>query len=260
MPKKTSSPVTNGAGAPRMIPLVEIKPDPKNVRTKVDDDDDFTELVGSIKERGVLQPILLRPVNPVNGGQKKYQIVAGERRFRAARKAGLTEIPALVREMTDEEALGAQLVENLQRKDLDPLDEADGLLRLKEVRKLEISDIAQRLAKPERYVARRLALTNLIEEARDDLRKGLITLAHALEICRLAPEIQEQALAACYESELVADRNRQTHRYLPDKTKPPLHVRYLQEYLRTHVFLNLNNYVELTEFSRLLLVLEPVRL
>jgi hypothetical protein len=133
-------------------------------------------------------------------------------RFRAARQAGLTEIPALVRDMTDEEALGAQL-ENLQRKDLHALDEADGLLRLKEVQKLGISDIAQRLAKSEQYVARRLALTNLIEEARDDLREHRITLAHALEICRLAPEVQARALNACYESKIVFDRIKQTNSY-----------------------------------------------
>ncbi len=184
----------------------------------------------------MLQAILVRPVKPSNGAQAKYQIVAGERRFRAAKRARLTKIPAQVREMTDEEALAAQLVENLQRKDLHPIDEADGLLRLKETQGLEISDIAERLAKPERYVARRLALTNLIEEARTDLRKDRITLAHTLEICRLTPEMQVKALAACYESKMVFDRNKQTYSHLPDKTKPARHVRYLQEYLTTHVY------------------------
>jgi ParB family transcriptional regulator, chromosome partitioning protein len=111
---------------------------------------------------------------------------------------------------------------------------------LKEAQKLSISDIAERLAKPERYVARRLALTNLIEEARDDLRKERITLAHALEICRLAPEMQGQALAACYESKIVFDRNKQTYTHPADKTKPARHVRYLQEYLMANVYLNLH--------------------
>jgi ParB/RepB/Spo0J family partition protein len=240
MPKKTNSPVANNAGVTMMIPLIEIRPDPKNVRTQVVDDDDFAELVESVKAQGVLQAILVRPVKPSNGAQAKYQIVAGERRFRAAKRARLTEIPAQVREMTDEEALGAQLIENLQRKDLHPIDEADGLLRLKETQGLEISDIAERLAKSERYVARRLALTKLIEEARADLRKDRITLAHVLEICRLTPEMQAKALAACYESKMVFDRNKQTYSHLPDKTKPARHVRYLQEYLTTNVYLNLH--------------------
>jgi ParB/RepB/Spo0J family partition protein len=237
--KRKSRPTTHGPGIPRMIPLIEIRPDPNNVRKQFDEDE-IAELAGSIKENGVLQPILLRPVMPSKTSKTKYQIIAGERRYRAARLAGLKEILALVREMNDVEALGAQLVENLQRKDLHPLDEADSLLRLKELEKLGISDIAQRLAKPEQYVARRLSLTNLIEEARADLRKERITLAHALEICRLAPEMQAQALAACYENKIVFDRNKQTYTHPPDKTMPARHVRYLREYLMANVYLNLH--------------------
>jgi ParB/RepB/Spo0J family partition protein len=237
--KRTSRPITHGPGLPRMIPLIEIRPDPNNVRKQFDEDE-IAELAGSIKENGVLQPILLRPVMPSKTNKTKYQIIAGERRYRAARLAGLKEILAIVREMNEVEALGAQLVENLQRKEIHPLDEADSLLRLKEVEKLGISDIAQRLAKPEQYVARRLSLTNLVEEVREDLRKERITLAHALEICRLAPELQAQALAACYESKIVFDRNKQTNTHPPDKTMPARHVRYLQEYLMANIYLNLH--------------------
>jgi ParB family transcriptional regulator, chromosome partitioning protein len=182
--KRMSRTVIHGPGIPRMIPLSEIEPDPNNVRKHIDEND-LAELAGSIMEQGVLHPILVRSVKPSKTSKTKFQIIAGERRYRAARLAGLKEILALISEMNEVEALGAQL-ENLQRKDLHPLDEADSLLRLKEVEKLEISDIAQRLAKTEQYVARRLSLTNLIEEAREDLRSGRISLAHALEICRLA--------------------------------------------------------------------------
>jgi ParB family chromosome partitioning protein len=119
----------------------------------------------------VLQAILVREIAAPKTGKAKYQIVAGERRFRAAKLAGLKEIPAQIKSMTDEEALGDQIVENLQREDVHPLDEADGFLRLKEEMKLGVRDIAERVAKDARYVARRLALTNLIEEARDDLRR-----------------------------------------------------------------------------------------
>jgi ParB family chromosome partitioning protein len=100
----------------------------------------------------VLQAILVREIAAPKSGKAKYQIVAGERRFRAAKLAGLKEIPAQVKSMTDEEALGDQLVENLQREDVHPLDEADGFLRLKEEMKLSVRDIAERLAKDARYV------------------------------------------------------------------------------------------------------------
>jgi len=199
---KKKSETRKHADVTRMIPLIEIEPHPNNVR-KGFDESDLAELAESIKEQGVLQAILVRPVKPSRTSKKKYQIIAGERRFRAAKLAGLKEISARVREMGEEEALSAQLIENVQRKDLHPLDEADGFLRLKEVQKLEIKDIAQRVAKPERYVARRIALTNLIAKARTDLREDRITLAHALDICRLAPEMQSHALAACYESKIV---------------------------------------------------------
>src|SRR5206468_2057377 len=104
-----------------------------------------------------------------------------------------------------------------------PLDEAEGFRRFKEELKLDLRAIAQRVAKDTRYVARRLALTNLIAEAREDFRRELITLAHALEICRLAPEIQTHALAACYESTTAFNRKQQTDELVPDKTRPARH-------------------------------------
>ncbi|MEP7341672.1 MAG: hypothetical protein ABI977_28325, partial [Acidobacteriota bacterium] len=146
---------------------------------------------------------------------------------------------ASIRSMGEDETLSAMLVENLQREDIHPLDEADGFLQLKETQKLSIPDIAQRMAKDKRYVARRFALTNLIEEARDDFRKERITLAHSLEICRLAPEIQTEALAACYEKKTVLDNKKNTYNYLPDKTRPARHVRHLQEWITQNIHLDL---------------------
>jgi ParB family transcriptional regulator, chromosome partitioning protein len=223
----------------RIIPLVEIKASPNNTRGRIDENS-LTGLAASIRKHGVLQAILVRETAAPTPGKAKYQVVAGERRFRAAKLAGLKEIPAQVRSMTDDEALGAQIVENLQREDVHPLDEADGFLRLKEEMKLGVREIAERVAKDASYVARRLALTNLIEEARGDLRKDLITLAHALELCRLAPEIQAEALVACYETKTVYDRNANTYECAPDKTRPAHHVRYLVEWLTRNVHLNLH--------------------
>jgi ParB family chromosome partitioning protein len=234
----------------RMIPLIEIEPSPDNVRKQIDKGS-LNELAESIGKHGVLQSILLRPIETPKASKAKYRIVAGERRFRAAKLAGLKEIPASVRSMNDEEALDAQIVENLIREDVHPLDEAVGFLRLREIQKLELSGIAQRVAKDERYVARRLALTNLIEVAREDYRAERITLAHALEICRLSPEVQAEALAACYERKLCFDRSGQTSSYQPDKEKPARHVRYLQEWLATNVHLNLHQAPFKTDDGRL---------
>ena len=220
------------AGDFRMIALTLIDPPPKNTRTTFKKES-LAELTRSVKEKGIIQPILVRPVGT------RFQIVAGERRFKAANQAGLKEIPASVKNLSDEEALDAQLIENLQREDVHPLDEADGFLRLKNVSQLEISDIAQRLAKDARYVARRLALTDLIEEARDDFRNDLITLAHALEICRLSPELQPFALAACYERKSVWSQKEQTYTHQPDKEKPARHVKFLQAWIEQNIHLNL---------------------
>jgi ParB/RepB/Spo0J family partition protein len=234
----------------QFIPLSEIEPSPNNTRKHINKDK-LVELAGSIRQNSLLQPILVRVIVNPKPGRAKYQIIAGERRFRAAKIARLKEIPAYVKSMGEGAALNAQIVENLHREEIHPLDEADGFLCLKEVEKLGISEVAQRIAKDERYVARRLSLTNLIEEAREDLREERITLAHALEIARLAPEIQVHALAACYERTFVYDREARTNSQKPDKEKPARHVRYLQEWLRTNVHLNLNQAPFKKEDSRL---------
>src|SRR5581483_7064346 len=222
----------------RMIPLDQIEPPARNTRQHINRAK-LKELAADIRRHGVLQAIIVREIKPVTEGGAKYQVVAGERRFRAAKEAGLTEIPAVIRSLDETEALSVQLVENLQREELHPLDEADGFLRLKEEMKLDLRGIAQRVAKDARYVARRLALTNLIEEAREDYRKELITLAHALELCRLAPEIQQEALAACYETKTVFNETTQDYDRMPDKERPAWHVRYLQEWIAQNVHLNL---------------------
>ena len=234
--KKTGA-TTNGAGELRLIRLSEIEPS-DNVR-KSSDKKKYAELLKSVKDKGVLQPILLRPVEAPARGAAKYRIVAGKRRFSAATETGLAEIPAYVKVMSDADALSAQLVENLLREDVHPLDEADGYLRLKDELKLDVRTIAQRVAKDARYVARRLPLTDLIEEAREDFRDERLALGHVLEICRLAPEIQVHALAACYETKSV--RGKDGYDSVPDKTQPARPVGYLQEWIEKNVQLNLQN-------------------
>lgn len=227
----------NGAAALRFIPLADIAPAPHNTRGKIHRAS-LKELTASIRTQGVLQPILVRELPPTNG-HAQFQIVAGERRWRAAQAAGLTEIPATVKAFDETEALRAQLIENLQREDVHPLDEAAGFQRLQTEGELSLRELAAQVAKDVRHVARRLALTNLIAEAQADFRAERITLGHALELCRLAPDIQPYALAACYETRFALPEGEQRAEERSDKTRPARPVHALVEWIASHVHLNL---------------------
>ncbi len=224
-------------GKQKAVPLTQIELPANNTRKEINATK-FKGLVASIKQDGVLQPILLRPLSGSNG-HTRYQIIAGERRFRAAQEAGLSEIPANIRTMDEAQTLSANLTENLQREEIHSLDEAAGFLRMKTELNLDLRAIAQRVAKDVRYVARRMALNDLISEACADLRKERITLAHALEICRLTPEIQPHALAACYEAKYNFNQQTKQREDAPDRTQPVRHVRYLQQWIAENVHLNL---------------------
>lgn len=228
----------NGSGLLQMIPLSSIELLPDNPR-QISDQRKFAELVNSIKQSGVLQPILVREIKQETSAKATFQVIAGERRFRASKQLRLKEIPAQIKTMSDAEALSARLIENLQREDIHPLDEAEGFLRFKVEMKLDIRGISARVGKDARYIARRLALTNLIAETKDDFRKERLTLGHALELSRLAPEIQVDALAACYESKPAPKKQGAGYDYKPDKTRPARSVQYLQGWLTQHVHLNL---------------------
>ncbi|MBA3715798.1 MAG: ParB/RepB/Spo0J family partition protein [Pyrinomonadaceae bacterium] len=201
----------SNAGDFRMIPLAHIIPSSTNPRRQFDAES-IKSLAESIRQHGVLQPILVRQTKATSGEGARFEIVAGERRYQAAKLAERSEIPARVETLSDEEALQVQIIENLQREDVHPLDEAQGFKHLQEVARIGLSDIAQRLARDVRYATRRLALTNLIEDAQTEFCNELITLAHALEICRLSPEIQ--ALAACYERTSRWNQKEQTYTYV----------------------------------------------
>ncbi len=172
----------------RTIPLREIEPDPDQPR-KTFDEESLAELAASIAEHGLLQPIVVRP-KPAGG----YLILAGERRWRACRMAGLTEAPAIVREATDGEALELALVENLQREDLDPVEEACGIRDLMNRCNLTQADAAQRLGKSRSAVANSLRLLNLPPETLELLKSGFLTVGHAKVILGLpTAELQVQA-------------------------------------------------------------------
>ncbi|MCL2538949.1 MAG: ParB/RepB/Spo0J family partition protein [Oscillospiraceae bacterium] len=155
------------------IAIAEIEPDRQQPRRNFDEEA-LAELADSIREHGVLQPILLRP-QPSGG----YKIVAGERRFRAAHAAGLNSVPAIVRDLSAQQALEAALVENLQREDLNPVEEAMGYQNLIEGSGITQEDAAKRVGKSRSVVTNSLRLLTLPEHTLGLLRDGALTTGHA---------------------------------------------------------------------------------
>ena len=176
------------------LPLREIEPDPGQPR-KTFDDETLAELSASIAEHGLLQPIAVRP-KPSGG----YLIEAGERRWRASRMAGLTEVPVIVKDVTDEQAMELALVENLQREDLDPVEEAAGIRELMTRCDLTQEQAARKLGKSRSALANSLRLLSLPETVLELLKSGFITIGHAKVVLSLpTPELQEEA------AQMIAD-------------------------------------------------------
>lgn len=151
---------------------------------KVFDPKALQELSESIKEHGILQPILVRPYVDEKSSWQDYQLVCGERRYRAALLAGLEEVPVSIRVLTDDEAFELQIIENLERKDVHPLDEADAFKKMLDSKKYTIADIAAKMAKPESFIVQRLKLVDLVEVLRDDFLKGHFGIGHAILLAR----------------------------------------------------------------------------
>ena len=174
----------------RVIPVDNIESNPNQPRT-IFDAEALHELAASVREHGVLQPILVRPL-----GQNRYQLVAGERRWRASKEAGLTTIPALVEELDDDTALEIAIIENLQREDLSPLEEATMYDRMVREHGYSIRKLAEKLGKDKGYLENRLRLADAPEEIRElvSLRKD--TISHAYELMKVPDERKRRRLAA----------------------------------------------------------------
>ena len=155
------------------VKIADIEPNRDQPRKEFDSAA-LAELADSIAQHGVLQPLLLRPM--LSGG---YRIVAGERRWRAARMAGLTEVPAVIREMTDSEEMLFALIENLQREDLTPLEEARGYRTLIEAQDLTQEEVSQAVGKSRPSITNALRLLTLPEDIQEMLERGEITAGHA---------------------------------------------------------------------------------
>jgi ParB family chromosome partitioning protein len=163
-----------GEAIGRLIPIEDIEANPHQPRRSLGE---LAELAASIREKGILEPLLVRMIE--GRGGRRYQIIAGERRYRAAVEAGLDELPCIVRESSDAETMELALIENLQRKDLTPFEEADGLLALAESHGYTHEKMAEKLGKSRSSITETLSLAAMPEEVR--------------QVCRLA-DIQSKSL------------------------------------------------------------------
>lgn len=169
------------------------------------------ELANSIREKGILQPILARP-NPDGGAKSPYEIVAGERRWRAAQIAQLHDVPVIVRDMTDNEALQIGIIENVQRSDLNPIEEAEGFQRLIDEFSYTQEVLAKTLGKSRSHIANTLRLVGATNKVREYLVAGQLSAGHARALLghpnadRLASDIVKQGLSVRDVEKLVADK------------------------------------------------------
>jgi ParB family chromosome partitioning protein len=161
-----------------LVSIHEIRPNTRQPR-KDFDDDTIAELTASIKEKGIIQPIVVRQAG------SGYEIIAGERRWRAAQRAGIVKVPVVVKDATDMEALELALIENLQREDLNPIEEASGYQHLIEVYGLTHEEVSVQIGKDRSTITNHLRLLRLSEEAKRALIEGEITVGHARALLSL---------------------------------------------------------------------------
>lgn len=234
------------------LPINEILPNPYQPRENPEED--LTDLITSIKEKGILQPIIVRTRRQVSSDQITYELVVGERRLRAARAAGLTEIPAIVKEISETEMLEWALIENIQRADLNPIEEAHGYKRLVEDFGMTHEMIAEKVGKDRSTITNALRLLTLPESVQNYLRQGKITTGHARALLAI-PERNKQELLCerivseglsvrqleeiCYPQKKSRTKRAKTIHPVAEKDIYIIDLEEkLQEYLRTRVRIN----------------------
>lgn len=194
------------------LKLNEIEPN-KNQPRKYFDDEALSELAASIEKHGVIQPLLVRPLP---GGT--YQLVAGERRWRASRMAGLTEVPVVIKELSDADASALALIENLQREDLDPIEEAEGYKYLMETYGVTQEEAAQRVGKSRSAVANLMRLLALPKDVLELVRSKTLSAGHA----RALLPLEDAALISQFAKEVIEKglSVRETEKWVKDFLKP----------------------------------------
>lgn len=186
----TSPDSASTSAGTKQLPVEHLEPSPFQPRNAIAPAA-LADLVDSIKARGILQPLLARP-HPSHPG--RFQIIAGERRWRAAQEAGLHEVPVLIRNLSDAETMAAALVENLQRQDLNAIEEAEGYKRLLDEFAMTQEALAESVGKSRPHIANTLRLLNLPAAVRNEVRKGALTPGHARALLS-HPEPEKAALA-----------------------------------------------------------------
>ncbi len=194
-PKVNDTPAPASDGTPHVLKLTQLQPGKYQPRTRMDEGSLY-ELAESIKAQGIMQPVLVRPV-----GGGRFEIIAGERRTRAAKLAGLDEVPVLVKDVPDEAAAAMALIENIQREDLNPLEEAQGISRLVNEFQLTHEQAAQAVGRSRSAASNLLRLLNLAEPVQQMLMAGDIDMGHARALLPL--EGAQQILTA---AEIVAKK------------------------------------------------------
>lgn len=194
------------------LPVGQLQPGKYQPRTRMDPGS-LEELAASIKAQGLIQPISVRPV-----GANRYEIIAGERRWRASQIAGLTEVPVLIREIPDENALAMSLIENIQREDLNPLEEAAGIQRLLDEFGMTHQQAAEALGRSRSATSNLLRLLQLAKPVQDMLMVGDLEMGHARALLAL-PKAEQGSIAA-----LVVEKGysvRDTERAVSQTLNPP---------------------------------------
>jgi ParB family transcriptional regulator, chromosome partitioning protein len=208
------------------VPLAELAESSTNPRKTIDDER-LEELAESIRSKGVLSPLLARKVNG------HFEIVSGARRYRAAQRAGLQEVPVRIVAPNDEEALETQIIENIQRADVHPFEEAQGFRALleREGAGYTVEKIAAKTGKAGAHIAKRLRLLDLIPPVADAFTAGHIGIEHALLIAKLGADVQEESLRHCYDGYYAAN----------DAERSLVPVSRLQAWIEQNVYLSLKS-------------------
>ena len=212
-PKKTEDGAVDAAESVVYIKLNDIKPNASQPR-KIFNEEALADLADSIKEHGVIQPILLRPA------KKGYELVAGERRWRAARLAGLKEIPAIVRDLDEKTNAFYALIENMQREDLNPIEEAEGIKEIIDKYGLTQEETSKVVGKSRPYVSNALRLLTLPEEVKELVNNGSLSQGHARAVAGLAGEKLQIEAASKAAAEGWSVRQIESYTAMKPKKKP----------------------------------------
>jgi ParB family chromosome partitioning protein len=241
-PIVSPTPVAEQGERVQVVPIEQVSSSPFQPRT-VFHDEQLQELVESIHQHGIIQPLIVRQRN------EHYELIAGERRWRAAQRVGLAEVPVILREASDQDVLELALIENLQREDLNPIEEANAFARLAREFNLRQEDIAQKVGKSRAAVANSMRLLDLHPEVQSWLTQDRISVGHAKVLLSLkaqdeqrllADQIVRHSLTVRAAEKLVAQHFTQNGAVKPTRGQPASPslapaVQHLQNRLRTHL-------------------------